>query len=213
MSFIGVDVGTSATKVVLLTADGEIAAKATTEYPRVSPRPMWSEQDPEDWWDGVCQGIRKVLRESGLPAADVAGLSFSGQMVGLVVLDEQGRVIRPCILWNDQRSAEVTARFTELVGLTTILRETSNPLFANFVAPKLVWMRENEPENYARIRHVLMPKDYIIYRMTGRIVTEVSDASGTCLFNVRQRKWSERMIEALGISQEWSPDCVESEDA
>lgn len=212
MSFLGIDVGTSGTKVLLMDRSGEIRAKATVEYAVRSPKPLWSEQDPEDWWKAACAGIGQVLAASGIPADAVEGVSFSGQMVGLVALDECGRVIRPCILWNDQRSAQVTAALTEKIGLDRILRETSNPLFANFVAPKLVWMREHEPENYGRIRHVLLPKDYIVYRLTGRIVTEVSDASGTCLFNVRQRQWSRPMIERMGIPGEWLPECVESED-
>jgi xylulokinase len=130
----------------------------------------------------------------------------------LVALDQAGRVIRPCILWNDQRSAEVTRALTEKIGPERIRRETSNLLFANFVAPKLVWMREHERENYARICQVLLPKDYIIYRLTGRMVTEVSDASGTCLFNVRERRWSQFMLEQMEIPGAWLPECVESED-
>ena len=212
MATIGVDIGTSGTKVLLLQSDGAIPARAMVEYPSYSPRPMWSEQDPADWWDAVCRGIRQVLEDSSLSPSHIEAVSFSGQMVGLVVLDENGEVIRPCILWNDQRSAQVAQRLTEQIGLESILHETSNPLFATFVAPKLIWMRENEPENYERVRHVLLPKDYIVYRLTGRMVTEVSDASGTCLFNVRERRWSQPMIDALEIPSSWLPECVESED-
>ena len=212
MSFIGIDVGTSGTKVVLMDRAGKICAKATVEYPAHRPKPMWSEQDPEDWWKAVCTGVREVIVTAGVNGATVEGVSFSGQMVGLVVLDQDGRVIRPCILWNDQRSAAITRTLTEQIGLERILRETSNQLFSTFVAPKLVWMREYEPENYARIRWILLPKDYIVYRLTGRIVTEVSDASGTCLFNVRERRWSPFMIEQMGLPGAWIPECVESED-
>jgi xylulokinase len=212
MAFMGIDIGTSGTKVLLMHPDGMIAAKTTVEYPSASLHPMWSEQNPQDWWSAVCRGVRQVLVESEINGTDVQAVSFSGQMVGLVVLDEKGEVIRPCILWNDQRSAAVAGRLTGQIGLETILRETSNPLFASFVAPKLVWMRENEPENYARIRHVLLPKDYIAYKLTGRFATEVSDASGTCLFSVRERKWSPRMIAALDIPERWLPECLESED-
>lgn len=211
--FIGIDVGTSGTKVILLSPSGEILAKTTVEYPVASPRPLWSEQDPEDWWKAACSGIRHVLVSAGRTGAGVKAVSFSGQMVGLVALDARGRLIRPCILWNDQRSAEVTEELTATIGLDAILRETSNPLFATFVAPKIAWMRRHEPELYARIRHVLLPKDYLIYRLTGRLVTEASDASGTCVFNVRERRWSDFMLERMGIPREWMPECVESEDA
>jgi len=210
MATIGIDAGTSGTKVLLLDAAGDVKATATVEYDVQSPHPMWSEQDPDVWWQALCKGVRQVVRQAG--AGGIEAVSFSGQMVGLVVLDEQGRLIRPCILWNDQRSAAITERLTEHIGLPAVLAETSNPLFANFVAPKLVWMRENEPDNYARIRHVVLPKDYLVYRLTGRIVTDVSDASGTCLFNVRERRWSEGMVEAMEIPLEWLPECVESED-
>lgn len=210
--FIGIDVGTSGTKVLLLSSSGEVLAKTTVEYPVASPMPMWSEQDPEDWWKAACAGIRKVLDGAGRAGADVKAVSFSGQMVGLVALDANGRPVRPCILWNDQRSAEVTEELTAKIGLDAILRETSNPLFATFVAPKIAWMRRHEPGNYARIRNVLLPKDYVVYRLTGRLVTEASDASGTCVFNVRERRWSEVMLERMGIPREWMPECVESED-
>lgn len=212
MSFIGIDVGTSGAKVLLLDRAGVILAKATLEYPISAPKPMWSEQDPEDWWTAVCVGLRQVLAEAGVSATTIEGVSFSGQMVGLVVLDESGKVIRPCILWNDQRSAVVVEMLTERIGLQRILQETSNPLFANFVAPKLVWLREHEPANYAKVRHVLLPKDYLVYRLTGRFVTEVSDASGTCLFNVRERHWSRFMSDQMEIPANWLPECVESED-
>ena len=141
MSFLGIDVGTSGTKLLLTDATGDILAKTTIEYPCASPKPRWSEQDPADWWDAVCRGTRRVLSDAGVPPSDVQALSFCGQMVGLVALDRGGRVIRPCILWNDQRSAEVTDALTRDIGLDTILQETSNPLFASFVAPKLVGMR------------------------------------------------------------------------
>jgi xylulokinase len=210
--FAGIDIGTSGTKVLLMDASGGIAAKTTVEYATASPHPMWSEQNPQDWWAAVCGGLREVIRIAGVGADRIGGVSFSGQMVGLVVLDGSGEPIRPCILWNDQRSAAVAERLTVQIGLETILRETSNPLFASFVAPKLVWMRENEPENHARIRHVLLPKDYIVYRLTGRLVTEVSDASGTCLFNVRTRRWSLPMMDAMELPAEWFPECLESAD-
>jgi len=212
MSVLGIDIATSGTKVILLDDNGQIAANVSEEYPTSSPHPMWSEQEPEAWWRATCQAIRRALAESNTDPAQVKGLSFSGQMVGLVALDEKCKVIRPCILWNDQRSAEVTAELTGTIGLEKILEETSNPLFATFVAPKLVWMRRHEPANYKRIRHVLLPKDYVAFRLTGVISTEVSDASGTCLLNVRERKWSQVMVNAMEVPEEWLPPCTESDD-
>ena len=212
MSLLGIDVATSGVKVILLGEDGKIMANVTEEYPVSRPFPLWSEQNPEDWWSATCRAIQKALAASGVEPAEVKGVGFSGQMVGLVALDKEGKVLRPCILWNDQRSAKETDELTERIGLKNILRETSNPLFATFVAPKLVWMRKHEPDLYKRIRHVLCPKDYCVYRLTGHIGTEVSDASGTCLFNVRERRWSGEMTKAMDIPEAWLPPCVESDE-
>jgi xylulokinase len=212
MSLIGIDVGTSGVKVILLEADGRIAANVTEEYPVSQPYPLWSEQSPEDWWQATCRAVNRALAEADVAASDIKGIGLSGQMVGLVVLDKHGEVLRPCILWNDQRSVQETEELTAAIGLEKILKETSNPLFATFVGPKLVWMSKHEPDKYERIRHVLMPKDYIVYRLTGHIGTEVSDASGTCLFNVRQRQWSQEMIQAMDIPKEWLPICTESDE-
>lgn len=212
MNLIGLDVGTSGVKVLVLDTDGRIRANVMESYPSDSPRPLWSEQDPEVWWKASCRAIKRAIKEARVPTSSVGAIGLSGQMVGLTVLDKSGNVIRPCILWNDQRSVAETESLTETIGMNTILSETGNPLFATFVAPKLVWMRNHEPGHYARIAHVLMPKDHIAYRMTGNISTEVSDASGTCLFNVRERKWSRRMIQAMHIPKSWLPTCLESED-
>ena len=212
MSLLGIDVGTSGVKVILVGEEGEITANLTEEYETSSPRPQWSEQHPDDWWDATCRAVRQALLQSECRPADLRGIGLSGQMVGLVALDEQGQVIRPCILWNDQRSAPQTEELTAQIGQETILRETSNPLFATFVAPKLLWMKQNEPDKYERIHQVLMPKDYIAYRLTGHLGTEVTDASGTCLFNVRERRWSEVMVQAMQIPAEWFPPCAESDD-
>jgi xylulokinase len=212
MSLLGIDVGTSGVKVVLLGEDGRIIANATEEYPGDSPFPLWSEQNPEDWWQAACRAIRKVLMESNDNSSKIRGIGVSGQMVGLVVIDENGKVLRPCILWNDQRSAQETEELTSRIGINKILHETSNPLFATFVGPKLVWMRQHENEIYHRIRHIMMPKDYLVYCLTGHIGTEVSDASGTCVFNVRERRWSAEMIQAINTPEEWWPTCTESDE-
>ena len=212
MALLGIDVGTSGTKVVLLDNKGKIIAKVTEEYDVSNPQPMWSEQHPLCWWSAVCKAVKKTLSLSYCNASEIKGIGLSGQMVGLVALDKNGEVIRPCILWNDQRSVKETEELTAKIGLNNILKETSNPLFATFVAPKLVWMRNNEPENYSRIAHVIMPKDYIAYKLTGIIGTEVSDASGTCLLNVKGRHWSKKMVNAMDIPMEWLPECKESQD-
>ena len=175
MSLLGIDVGTSGVKVILLSPGGEAQANITEEYPLSSPQPQWSEQHPEDWWQAACRATRKALTQAGIRASEVSGIGLSGQMVGLVTLDREGDVIRPCIMWNDQRSAKEAEELTEQIGRANILRETSNPLFATFVAPKVVWMRRHEPAEYARIRHILMPKDYIAYRLTGHIGAEVPE--------------------------------------
>lgn len=212
MSLLGIDVGTSGVKVILLQTDGRILANITEEYTVSSPHPMWSEQNPADWWHATCRAIRQALSHAGIKPSEVQGVGLSGQMVGLVTLDKDGQVIRPCIMWNDQRSAKEAEELTNRIGRGKILQETSNPLFATFVAPKLVWMRGHEPDKYQRICHFLMPKDYIVYRLTGHLVTEVSDASGTCLFNVRERRWSKIMTRALQIPEEWLPPCTESDE-
>jgi len=212
MSLLGIDIGTSGVKVIFLREDGKILANIVEEYPISNPHPMWSEQNPEDWWQATCRAIHRGLSDAGLKPSEIKGVGLSGQMVGLVALDKDCQVIRPCIMWNDQRSAKETDELTKHIGLQKILHETSNRLFATFVAPKLVWIRNHEPGNYHRIRYILMPKDYIVYRLTDCIGTEVSDASGTCLFNVRERRWSDAMIEATEIPDEWLPNCTESEE-
>lgn len=211
MILMGIDVGTTGIKIILINQNGDVVAKHTEEYLTSSPHPMWSEQNPEEWWTAACEATGAVMSAAKIAPDEIQGVGLSGQMVGLVALDADCRVVRPCIMWNDQRSADVTVALTEKIGLDLILKETGNPLFATFVAPKIVWMRGNEPESYARIRHILLPKDYIAYRLTGNLNTEVSDASGTCLFNVRERRWSQTMIDAMDIPREWLPDCLESD--
>ena len=212
MALMGIDIGTSGAKVILVNEDGEVMVRVTEEYPSSSPKPQWSEQNPGDWWKFSCSAIRKALSDSTIKPDEITGIGLSGQMVGLVVLDERGEVIRPCIMWNDQRSAAEADELTQRIGRRKILQETSNPIFATFVAPKIVWMKNNEPELYGKICHVLLPKDYVAYRLTGEIATEVSDASGTCLFDVRNRGWSDEMIRQIGIPQEWLPTCRESDE-
>jgi xylulokinase len=199
---IGLDVGTTGLKGIAVSEDGRVRARAEEAYPLASPRPGWTEQDPELWWD-ACLRVLERLGEG-----DAIGLS--GQMHGLVLLDAELRPIRPAILWNDGRTAAECARIEATVGLTELVALTGNRALTGFTAPKLLWVREHEPERYARIRHVLLPKDYVRLRLTGELATDVSDASGTLLFDVSRRAWSERMLSALEIPAGWLPPALES---
>ncbi len=207
---LGIDVGTSGSKAILIDADGAVKASVTTEYPLHTPQPLWAEQNPSDWWAATVASIKQVLENSGVVAADVAGVGLTGQMHGLVLLDGQGEVLRPCIMWNDQRTAAQCAAITEKVGLDNVLRLTGNPILPGFTAPKIVWVREHEPDVYAKVAKVLLPKDYARYRLTGGFFGEVSDASGTSMFDVGQRRWSDDMLQALEVPREWLPEVTES---
>ena len=207
---LGIDVGTSGSKALLVREDGEVAASATTEYPFSTPQPLWAEQDPADWWQATVASIRQVLAESGATAADLAGVGLTGQMHGLVLLDAAGAVLRPCIMWNDQRTAKECAEITQKVGAARLLQLTGNPVLPGFTAPKILWVREHEPDVYRRVAKILLPKDYVRYRLTGEFYGEVSDASGTSLFDVGRRAWSGEMLEALAIPRAWLPEVTES---
>lgn len=208
--FIGVDVGTTGAKALLIDEKGNIVARSTHEYPLHTPRPGWAEQHPHDWWNATVQALRDVVQQSGLKASEIAGLGLSGQMHGSVFLDAQNNVIRPAILWCDQRTADQCAWITERAGRDTVVSETCNPVLTGFTAPKIVWLRQNEPDAYARVRKVLLPKDYIRFRLTGEFATEVSDASGTSLLNIRERRWSRKMLAALELPEDWLPQVFES---
>jgi xylulokinase len=208
---LGIDVSTTGAKALLIDERGGVAASATTEYPLSMPRPLWSEQSPADWWQGACASIRAALKQAGLTGDDVNGVGLTGQMHGLVMMDKSGQVLRPAILWNDQRTGPQCAEITEKVGgLGKLLELTGNAVLPGFTAPKIVWVRENEPDVYKRTAHILLPKDYVRYCLTGEYATEVSDASGTCLFDVAHRRWSEVMLRALDIPASWLPRCTES---
>ena len=201
MVLVGLDVGTSAVKGVAIDGEGHVLATASAEYPLSRPHPGWSEQEPEDWW----RAAEDVLGR--LPEGPVG---LSGQMHGLVVLDDEQRVLRPAILWNDQRTAAECAEIEELVGFTRLLELTGNRALNGFTAPKVLWLRRHEPELYGRIRHVLLPKDYVRLRLTGELAVDVADASGTLLFDVRRRGWSAEVCAALEIPLEWLPPAHES---
>lgn len=206
--YIGVDLGTSAVKLLLMDQEGTVEKIVSREYPLYFPHPGWSEQNPEDWWEQTKEGIRELIR--GIAPEDVAGISFGGQMHGLVILDSEDRVIRPAILWNDGRTGKQTEYLNTVVGKETLSACTANIAFAGFTAPKLLWVREEEPENFARISKIMLPKDYIAYRLTGVHSTDYSDASGMLLLDVEHRCWSAPMLKICGVSQEQMPRLFES---
>jgi len=211
MMLLGVDLGTTAVKALLINEAGETLASATVEYPLSTPRPLWSEQDPADWWRGTVEAIRRVLTKAGASGAQVRGVGLSGQMHGLTLLDRAGDVLRPAILWNDQRTAEQCEEMMRRVGGPARMRELiANVPNPSYTAPKVLWVRENEPHIYERIAHILLPKDYIRYKLSGEFATEVGDATGMALLDVRQRTWSDEMLRLLDIPRAWLPLCAES---
>ena len=207
---LGLDVGTSGTKALLIGADGQLVAEATQEYPLSTPRPLWSEQDPRDWWEGTLAAVRAVFEQVPDAPERLVGIGLTGQMHGLVLLDGAGEVLRPAILWNDQRTGAECEVITTRVGRERVLELTGNPVLPGFTAPKIEWVRRHEPEVLGRVAHVLLPKDYVRYRLTGELHTDVADASGTSLFDVGRRGWSEEMLEALELPRDWMPEVHES---
>lgn len=208
MLFIGIDLGTSAVKLLLMDENGSIQKIVSREYPLYFPKPGWAEQNPEDWFAQTVEGIKELTSEC--EKSQVRGISFGGQMHGLVALDENDRVIRPAILWNDGRSAEQTEYLNYVIGKRKLSRYTGNIAFAGFTAPKILWMRENEPGNFARIRKIMLPKDYLAYRLSGVFCTDYSDASGMLLLDVEHKCWSGEMLRICGITQEQLPGLFES---
>ena len=208
MLYIGIDLGTSAVKLLLLDGGGAVLNTVSREYPLCFPRPGWSEQNPEDWRRAVLEGIPQLL--AGFDAGEVAGIGAAGQMHGLVALDAGGEVISPAILWNDGRTGAEVDYLNGEVGRDKLSGWTANIAFAGFTAPKLLWMRRNEPENFARIAKIMLPKDYINYVLTGAHCTDFSDASGTLLLDVEHRRWSPEMLELCGVREEQLPRLFES---
>jgi xylulokinase len=208
---LGIDVGTTGAKALLIDSNGVVQGSTTTEYPMSIPQPLWAEQEPADWWAAAATSIQRVLRRGGVSPEDVAGVGLTGQMHGLVLLDAQGDVLRPCIMWNDQRTEQQCTQITQAVGKENLLQLTGNPVLPGFTAPKILWVREHEPDIYEQAAKVLLPKDYVRYRLTGKFFSEVSDASGTSLFNVGQRRWSDEMLKALDIPRAWLPEVTESQ--
>ena len=206
--YIGIDLGTSAVKLLLMEGNGKICNIVSNEYPLSFPQPGWSEQKPEDWWDAVVDGIKKLV--DGFDASEVAGISFGGQMHGLVILDENDNVIRPAILWNDGRTTKQVDYLNNEIGKEKLSEYTANIAFAGFTAPKILWVKENEPENFAKIAKIMLPKDYLAYWLSGSFCTDVSDASGMLLMDVKNRCWSKEMLEICGVTEEQLPKLYES---
>ncbi len=206
---LGLDASTTATKAVLLDPAGTVVGTGVAEYPLSVPRPLWSEQDPALWWDGACIAIRSVLASTGTDPADIVAVGLTGQMHGSVLLDAADEVVRPALLWNDQRTADACDAIRAAVGRERLIRITGNDALTGFTAPKLVWVRDNEPEHWARIRHVLLPKDYVRLRLTGEYATDKADGAGTQLFDLARRDWSDEILADLGIDRAWMPATVE----
>ncbi len=208
MLFIGVDLGTSAVKLLLMDETGKIHKVVSKEYPLYFPQPGWSEQNPQDWIRQSMEGIKELTAQCD--KSQIKGISFGGQMHGLVVLDKKDQVIRPAILWNDGRTGKQTDYLNQEIGKETLSRYTGNIAFAGFTAPKILWMREKEPENFARVRKIMLPKDYLAFYLSGEFSTDFSDASGTLLLDVEHKRWSEKMMEICGIRKSQLPKLYES---
>lgn len=209
--FLGVDIGTSGTKTLAIDQSGKILASASAEYPCDYPKPGWSEQNPEDWWKASASTIEQVLRDGKIDPKGVKGVGLSGQMHGSVFLDSSNEVIRPALLWNDQRTAEECEEIERRAGgRAELLRMVANPALTGFTAPKILWLRNKEPQNYKKLRRVLLPKDYVRFRLTGEYATEVSDASGTLLLDVAKRVWSNELLGKLDLDPSLMPKCFES---
>jgi xylulokinase len=207
---VGLDIGTTGAKALLVGIDGRVIASATAEYPMSTPQPLWAEQNPDDWWIATQRALKELLAKARIPPTHIAGIGLTGQMHGLVLLDASGSVLRPCIMWNDQRTAAECDQIASTVGFDRLLELTCNAVLPGFTAPKILWVRNHEPEVYRKIAHVLLPKDFIRYKLTGEFATDVSDASGTSLFDVRHRRWSVEMLGALDIPHSWLPQVYES---
>jgi len=213
MSYLlGIDIGTSGTKTVLFDEKGNTIASATEEYPLYQPNVGWAEQDPEDWWNATCVTIKAVISKSGVSPQDIKGVGLSGQMHGAVLLDSENRVLRKAIIWCDQRSAAECDEITSKIGKERLIEITANPALTGFTASKILWVRNHEPEIYEKVRKILLPKDYVRFRLTGEFATEVSDASGMQLMNIPERSWSSEVLEKLEIDKSFLADLYESQE-
>lgn len=207
--FLGIDSSTTATKAILIDDAGSVIGVASSTYGYETPKPLWSEQQPMLWWTGTVNSIRQVLAETGIDPTAVSAIGLTGQMHGLVLLDAVGNVLRPAILWNDQRTGAECDEIRTIIGQQRLIDITGNDALTGFTAPKIVWVKNHEPEIYGRIAHILLPKDYVRYHLTGEFATDKAGGSGTQLFNVAQRNWSDEVVTALGIDRAWLPQTFE----
>ena len=211
--WLGIDIGTGGSRALLVDERGRVRAGCTAPHEEMRmERPLWAEQRPENWWDAAVIAIRGVLAQAGVPGSQIKGIGLSGQMHGLVIIDGAGSVIRPSLIWCDQRSQPQVDAINAKLGRENILRCIANPVLTGFTLPKLLWVRDNEPHYFARVRRVLLPKDYVRFCLTGEFATEVSDASGTALFDVVNRRWSFEMMDSLGLDRTILPKCYESSE-
>ena len=209
MYFLGIDTSTTSSKALLIDEHGNVVAVAAQPHTLQTPRPLWSEQDPREWWEAVSASIRSVLEKAGTSGEGVGAIGLTGQMHGLVLLDEAGNVLRPAILWNDQRTQSQCDEIHQIVGKEKFIQITGNVALTGFTAPKILWVKENEPEMYAKAKHVLLPKDYIRYKLTGEYALDKADGAGTVLFDLKARDWSDEVLSALEIPRTWMPKTFE----
>lgn len=207
--FMGIDVSTTGSKALLIDSSGSVVAAASSPHTLSTPRPLWSEQDPHEWWLATVNSIRTVLGKTGIAPDAITAVGLTGQMHGLVLLNDSGNVLRPAILWNDQRTQTQCDEIHARIGRERFIQLSGNLALTGFTAPKILWVAQNEPEIYARSRHVLLPKDYIRYRLTGEFAMDKADGSGTVLFDLQKRGWSEEILSALDIPGEWMPPTFE----
>jgi len=211
MWFLGMDVGTGGTRAVVVDGDGKLIAGASSEHAAFrTEHPGWAEQDPEDWWRAAQEAIRGALKSAPEPRQPIAAIGLTGQMHGAVMLDEAGQVLRPALIWCDTRTQPQCDWLTEKIGYERLIELTCNPALPNFTVTKILWVKEHEPEIFAKIRHIMCPKDYVRYRLTGEFAIDVQEASGTLLLDVTHRRWSKEVAEAAGIKESWLPKVYES---
>jgi xylulokinase len=207
--YLGIDVSTTGVKALLIDGQGGVIETATTDLPLSTPRPLWSEQNPADWWDGAIKSIQQVIAKSGISGNDIEAIGLTGQMHGLTLLDEAGQVLRPAILWNDQRTGAQCDEIRERLGKRRLVEITGNDALTGFTAPKILWVREHEPDVYAKVRHILLPKDYVRFKLTGDYAVDKADGAGMLLMDVKRRDWSGEVLEALDIPAAWLPRAYE----
>jgi len=213
MSYLlGIDISTTGSKAIVMDESGEIRASASSPHTLQTPRPLWSEQDPDQWWEAVKASIRAALEQAELAGGSITAVGLTGQMHGLVLLDEAGEVLRPAILWNDQRTQAQCDEIHARIGKEDFIRITGNVALTGFTAPKILWVQENEPDVYARIAHVLLPKDFVRYKLTGNLATDKADGAGTVLMDLKSRCWSPEILSALDVSPKWMPELYEGSE-